>query len=257
VADDAYGGYWNPAGLAQLQDSSIGTMYSERFGGIVKNQFLSLVFPSGGLSVYRTSIGGIPEVKWGANQKPEQVGVFTDEEVAGFLFLAFRLEEHLFLGANGKLIYHRLYGYQATGYGIDVGAIVKATHWLNFGAVLKDVHGSVVKWKNESAVEDTIPQSIKAGAALRLLDNKVIIASDLDLSDVDLTKTPLFHVGGEIWPHKVIALRAGFSQHNSGDLPKDCWTAGTSLRVGTIQFNYGYAVHTLGDIQRFSLEIFF
>lgn len=257
VADDAYASYWNPAGLAQLQDNSIGMMYSERFGRRVKDQFVSVAFPTMSFSVYRTSVGNIPEVKWGADNKPEQIGTFTDEELAGFLSLAFRLEAHLFLGGNAKYIYHKLYGHQATGYGFDVGALVKATSWFYLGVTVRDVHGSVVKWTNESSHEDTIPLSIKTGAAVRLLDNKITVACDVDLSDVDLTKKPLLHIGGEVCPHKVIALRAGFSQHNSSDLPKDCWTAGASFRIGTVQLDYGYTAHTLGDIQRFSLGIFF
>ncbi len=64
VVDDASSGYWNPAGLYKVQGQQAQFMHSERFGGLVKYDYLGYGRSDGatglGASLYRTDVGDIP-----------------------------------------------------------------------------------------------------------------------------------------------------------------------------------------------------
>ena len=63
VADDATAGYWNPAGLYLIDGQEAQFMHSERFGGIVKYDYLGYARSNGttglGASLFRTDVGDI------------------------------------------------------------------------------------------------------------------------------------------------------------------------------------------------------
>ena len=63
VADDATAGYWNPAGLIRIEGQEAQFMHSERFGGIVKYDYLGYGRSNGttglGASLFRTDVGDI------------------------------------------------------------------------------------------------------------------------------------------------------------------------------------------------------
>ena len=63
VADDATAGYWNPAGLFRINGQEAQFMHSERFGGIVKYDYLGYGRSNGitglGASLFRTDVGDI------------------------------------------------------------------------------------------------------------------------------------------------------------------------------------------------------
>jgi len=63
VSDDATAGYWNPAGLASLEGQQAMLMHSERFGGLVRYDYLGYARSDGttglGASLFRTDVGDI------------------------------------------------------------------------------------------------------------------------------------------------------------------------------------------------------
>lgn len=65
VADDATAAYWNPAGLVSLPGREIQLMHSERFGGLVRYDYLAYAQPYGGsaisASLFRTDAGDIAD----------------------------------------------------------------------------------------------------------------------------------------------------------------------------------------------------
>ena len=65
LVDDATAGYWNSAALASLQDRQVHLMHAERFSGLVDQDFLAIVTPSGRLdgvavSLLRLGVDNIP-----------------------------------------------------------------------------------------------------------------------------------------------------------------------------------------------------
>lgn len=65
VADDATAAYWNPAGLVGLDGREIQLMHSERFGGLVRYDYLAYAQPYAGsavsASMFRTDAGDIAD----------------------------------------------------------------------------------------------------------------------------------------------------------------------------------------------------
>jgi hypothetical protein len=63
VVDDASAGYWNPAGLYMIDGQEAQFMHSERFGGIVRYDYLGYGRSDGstglGASLFRTDVGDI------------------------------------------------------------------------------------------------------------------------------------------------------------------------------------------------------
>lgn len=63
VADDVTAGYWNPAGLWKISGQQAQFMHSERFGGIVRYDYLGYGRSDGttglGASLFRTDVGDI------------------------------------------------------------------------------------------------------------------------------------------------------------------------------------------------------
>lgn len=65
VADDGTAAYWNPAGLASLNDQSVMLMHSERFGGLINYDYLAYSRGNGSTalaaSLFRTDVGKIKD----------------------------------------------------------------------------------------------------------------------------------------------------------------------------------------------------
>ncbi|NOQ23091.1 MAG: hypothetical protein GQ565_10655 [Candidatus Aegiribacteria sp.] len=63
IADDASAGYWNPSGLHLIDGQEAQLMHSERFGGIVRYDYLGYGRSDGstgyGVSLFRTDVGDI------------------------------------------------------------------------------------------------------------------------------------------------------------------------------------------------------
>src|SRR3989339_1100451 len=68
VANDVTAGYYNPAGLANLNYPQISLMHAEQFGNLVNYDYGAVAIPyktdmSFGLSIIRLSIDGIPDTR--------------------------------------------------------------------------------------------------------------------------------------------------------------------------------------------------
>src|SRR3989304_4818753 len=68
VANDVTAGYYNPAGLANLNYPQISLMHSEQFGDLVNYDYGAVAIPYGndmsfGLSIIRLGVDGIPDTR--------------------------------------------------------------------------------------------------------------------------------------------------------------------------------------------------
>src|SRR3989339_1175485 len=68
IANDVTAGYYNPAGLANLNYPQLSLMHSEQFGNLVNYDYAAVGIPYGtdmsfGLSVIRLGVDGIPDTR--------------------------------------------------------------------------------------------------------------------------------------------------------------------------------------------------
>ncbi len=212
-SNDASSGYWNPAGLRQLQTQyDFGFMHAQYFAGIANYDYLGFAtridsLSTLGISAIRFGIDDIPDTRflYDANGalNYDNIRFFSAADYA-FLFSYARTLKvlgGLDIGGNIKII-HRSAGSfaKAWGYGIDIG-LKKEIRNLSLGMMFRDVTGTYNTWSHstelladvytqtgnaipESSIEITLPKII-LGAGYRL-DIKEIV-SVLITADLEFT----------------------------------------------------------------------
>lgn len=158
---DGTSGYWNPAGLVNVQgEPQLNLMHAEYFAGIGKYDFASLVLPMKnqqrvlGLTLLRFAVDDIPNtiflVEPDGTINFSKIETFSSADYAFLLSLAqakkFKNGLHIDGGVNAKII-HRKAGKFASawGFGFDAGVQMQYKRW-KFGVVARDVTTTFNAW---------------------------------------------------------------------------------------------------------------
>jgi len=195
LANDGTAGYWNPAGLSEINYPQVILMHANRFSGEVNYDYLSVSLPWNdknaiGISVIRLGIDRIPDTRnalldygfdnlSGTNDEGEGNGIldpgsherldiskiryFSNTDYA-FLFSFSKVKNKaISYGANIKLLRRSIGENSALGVGFDVGILYKADSGLRLGANLMDITTTLVAWDN--GTKELISPTIKTGLA--------------------------------------------------------------------------------------------
>jgi hypothetical protein len=192
---DAYSGYWNPAGLARLnQNTSIGLMHAEYFAGIAKLDFASYAkkiddHQTFGASVLRFGVDNIPNTidlyDPSGNVDYSRISYFSTADYAFIFSYAQNLlpqkikskfpnmkAQHQW-GANAKVIYRHIGSFaQSWGFGFDFGYQGQYKNW-SWAVVGKDITGTFNAWSYQL---DAKTQSVFASTGNVLPENNWEIA---------------------------------------------------------------------------------
>jgi hypothetical protein len=164
-AGDATSGYWNPAGLTEVNSNSQASlMHAEYFAGIGKYDFGSVAVPIGdpeknmrtlGLSLLRFAVDDIPNtlflVEPDGTINYNNITSFSSADYAVLISYAqvlFEDEERTFsFGTNAKIV-HRSVGRfaKAWGFGLDAGLQYR-TKSLSLGVMAKDITTTFNAWR--------------------------------------------------------------------------------------------------------------
>lgn len=247
IADDSNACFYNPAGLSQIKDRQISTMTAtltedRKYNSI--NAVSSLGEKSTlGISWLGFEIG--PIEKWDINNN--FLGTFTARQDLYILSYGMGLKKGLSLGANIKSYSQKIDTYSSYGMGFDLGvlynfpSIPKSFDSFSVGLLFQDLGGTYITWN--TGTKETLPNNIKFGIGIKLMDEKLVCAMDYD-------KRTNFHTGLEYWINNMIGLRLGTE--------KDNFTFGTSLTLQNYEIHYAFVQEkNLGDGQRVSLGIHF
>ena len=207
---DATAGFWNPAGLANLEgDMQVSLMHAEWFASIGKYDYLGIAKPLSdgkrtlGLSLIRFGIDNIPNTlslyEEDGTINYDNISPFSAVDYAAIFSYAQKLgKEGLSVGGNVKII-HRSIGpfADAWGFGLDVGLQYKTKDFI-FGVMGKDITSTINAWSfnfteeekqvlqltgNEipiSSTEATLPRII-LGAAYQKRFNKIGVLAELNI----------------------------------------------------------------------------
>jgi hypothetical protein len=163
TANDAMAGFWNPAGLMNINDDlQLGLMHAEYFSGNAKYDYGSIMKSiSGkkrvvGLSILRFAVDDIPNTI----DYVQPDGSFDESKLKSIsagdyaFLLSYAQALKIFknpdietnVGGNAKIIYRHL-GKMANawGFGIDLGVQAKYKKW-RFGVMVKDVTTTYTAW---------------------------------------------------------------------------------------------------------------
>ncbi len=245
-AEDGFGIYYNPAGLAFLDERHVALTYS----------FLSLdrqfhfagysmpLKPHAGLGVSwlhagvndiegRTSTGQIDEVY--------QTG--EDVFMASF---ANSILPQLSLGLNFKILHHQMLDIDATGVGFDFGVLYRPFDWLAAGIQFKDLLSGYT-WNTQELFNEEggnyteqFLQVVKFGLAVRPVA-QLAISGDVEVSEENAWQT---HIGAEYLYRDLAYLRVGMNNASP--------TFGAGLAYGFLadidtQLDYGLLLSVAGE----------
>lgn len=281
LAQDVSAGYWNPAGLSQLAYPEGAYMHAERFAGVVSFDYGSLAIPINarstiGLSFFRSGVNDIKNTldAWDPERnqpKPNPENYFKSfsaADMAFFLSYARLINEHLSIGASGKIIRRNIGDFaDAWGYSFDVGVRYQTGRFV-FGANLQDVARMRQSWtvnqeafgNFEETFGETLPQGgvqvvnpvarLGSGVIFPMGDSQFTVGLDVDLDFNGLETYYMnmgnvsFHprIGTEFSYKGVVALRAGMSnvmmsERYGLDVTP---TVGAGLQIKQFAIDYGF-----------------
>lgn len=256
VADDINALYWNPAGIAQIEEKQATFMYSDWLAEI-KYNYLGYVHSEqilGGIiggAITLLDSGSIPKYDITSTNEPINLNTtYEGKDIALAVSYAREMLENCSLGATLKYIKMKIDTKTSSGFGLDVGCLYRpqvenltlSTVVQNFGPELK----AFVKEK------DGLPLNFKVGGAYKLLDNALTLSLDVNFPSDNKTN---FNFGTEYWIKETLAIRAGYKTLTKKELRSSDLTFGMGIRLPIgIGLDYAYCDYgDLDDTHRVSL----
>jgi len=275
IADDVTSGYYNPAGLANINYPQLSLMHSEQFGNLVNYDYGAVAIPfqedmSFGLSVMRLAVDGIPDTRNAlidgqtgqlitdinnmyARLDYSRITEFSNQDWAFYLTFAKRQWKDFYWGANIKIIRRDIAEFGATGIGFDIGAYWMPIENLSVGGNLQDATTTLVAWS--TGTNELISPTLKVGSAYRIteiLGGYIMPAVDFDIRFENRQFATQFNVGpvsfdahaGLEWNIKnIVYIRGGYSDVKQ-------FTAGAGVRLPKLNIDYSFARFSQSELDR-------
>jgi len=276
VADDVTAGYYNPAGLANLNYPQVSLMHSEQFGDLVNYDYGAVGIPFGtdmsfGLSIMRLGVDGIPDTRNalvdglnndvvifdinqpGARLDPDLITEFSNQDWAFYLTFAKRQSENFYWGANIKIIRRDIAEFGATGIGFDVGAFYVPIENLTIGANFQDVTTTLIAW--DTGRNELVSPTLKLGSAYKItgfLGGYIMPVLDFDIRFENRRFASQFNLGPvsfdmraglEVDISNLVYIRGGYSDVKQ-------FTVGAGVKLPKLNIDYSFARFSESEIDR-------
>ena len=279
IVDDVTAGYWNPAGLNQINSNiQLGLMHSEYFAGIAKYDYGAIA-----ARIDEKSVAAFSFIRFGVDDIPnttdlidaegnidyDRITTFSSADY-GFIFSYGRtLKKGLNIGVNAKIIHRQIGDFaRSWGFGLDAGLQYNTGNWF-FGAMARDITSTFNAWSfslsddmknvfaltgNEiptNSLEITLPKLILSSARKFKLTPNFSALADLDVDvtfdgmrNVLISSAPISidpHIGIEISYKNIIFLRGGVGNiQNETDI--------NGKKIKTFQPNMGIGLKIKNSI---------
>ena len=218
VADDATAGFWNPAGLVQIQMRTFGASFRKmtldrRLGYIT---YCQPIRKEATISLSWTN-AGVSDVM-GRNEEGEITEEIKNYENAVELFFARKILNELSVGVRIGYVQYNLANISAYGLGFGFSAFGKPIQKLRLGAAVENL-GMKYSWtsgdywkrfdRRGSSSKDEFPINLRFGASYLLLEDRILVCSEIDKNAKQKEK---IHLGIEGWILENLAARAGYDK---------------------------------------------
>jgi hypothetical protein len=275
IANDVTAGYYNPAGLANLNYPQISLMHSEQFGNLVNYDYAAVGIPYGkdmsfGLSVMRLGVDGIPDTRNAlidgqtgeltndinniyARLDYSRITEFSDQDWAFYLTFAKRHSDNFYWGANIKVVRRDIAEYNATGVGFDVGAYYTPIENLHLGLNAQDITTTLIAW--DTGRNELVSPTLKLGSAYvfeGFLGGYLMPALDFDVrfenrqyaSNFNLGPVSFdMHAGLEVNIENIVYVRGGYNDVKQ-------FTVGAGVKLPKLNIDYSFARFSESEIDR-------
>lgn len=279
MADDASALYYNPAGVALLEQKELMITHIE-YPADIQYEFLGLVLPTPqwygnvGIALYWLHMDDMPVTTY---EHPRGTGqTFTAADMALGLTYSASLTDHFSLGITLKYINSFLETEKATGWAADVGTFYQTGfRGFNISMIIANF-GPDMKFITETY---PLPIDFRFGTSINIIDQgnqKLTWALQASRPNDNLEK---FNSGLEYWFNDTFALRVGkkfnYDYVNNGNLIEETgfeerrdfdvtsgMTFGGGLRLPfssyTMQIDYAFQnMGYLDNVHRFSFDLRF
>ncbi len=251
-AHDAAAGYWNPAGLADIECVSFTAMYA---AGMAHDRIYNYIgfgwtpsqvtnYGTFGISWLNSGTKDILKYDGSGNYK----GTFKDMNNVFLVSWAFKNEfkDRMFsFGFSFKVVNMDIDDYSKTGVGGDAGIKFVVDPRVAIGLMVQDIGTKVDDW--------TVPTTVRVGLAIYPLGEDHSLCIPIDYGNTRHRRDETLHLGAEYnWEfaeNYSAALMAGI---NDGD-----FAIGLGFKVSKIRLDYAYVtekVEFLNQNHRISLS---
>ncbi len=168
---DVNSGYWNPAGLVNLEDNQLALMHSSYFANIANYNYVAFAKPiddrsAVAISLIRFGVDDILDttqlIDDQGNINYDRISTFSTADYGITLSYARRLPlDGLSYGVNAKII-RRIIGdfASAWGFGLDLGIQFETGNDWKFGVMARDITTTYNSWKIDEDKFATISGAI-------------------------------------------------------------------------------------------------
>ena len=224
--------YYNPATMG-LSDKSQLMLTHREWVGDTRTEYLGAFVPMGkfrfGIGINITTIDNI-EIRMapGASQ-----GTFSSRNSAIGLSASYDFE-NLLIGFTGKFLYEKILIDEASGYGLDFGAIYKTPWAVQLGLSINNI-GSMNALRDQSS---SLPTLIRFGGS-KTFNFETINSSVTPVAEVvSVFKEHKAHIqfGSEFCYQNMFSLRAGFQTGYGAKF----FSAGVGFKYNIFVIDYAF-----------------
>lgn len=248
-AHDASAGYWNPAGLSEIDFINVTTMYSASMSDDRTYNYFAyghrFDFGALGISWIGSGIDDI-EARESNTQEPDELFDWRDNI---FLFSYGNEVGNFLVGANFKVVSgknnYSADSYSKTGVGFDCGFKLEASDEITLGVAFKDLGTKIG--------DDRVPANYLFGAAIYPLYGFTFTA---DVEKIEHRKDLKFHFGGEY----TYEFSTDYFASLRGGVNDGAFAIGAGLKIYKFDLDYAYiteAEEFMGENHRISFSINF
>jgi hypothetical protein len=251
VADDGTGGFYNPAGLTQLTKRTFGAFYRKmtldrRLTYVTYSQ---PILQEAALSLAWVNAGVADVMGRDADGNPTEE--ISNYQNAVELFLGRKIIEQLSVGIGIGYVQYNLANINSYGVRFGFSGLGRPTPQLRLGVAVENIAmkyswTSGEYWKTidpeilGSSVEEEFPINVKLGASYLLLEDRVLLSSEIEKNQKQEAR---LHFGAEGWALKNLAGRIGCDRGS--------FTFGAGLkqeiRSTVLEFDYAFVNSRVGD----------
>jgi len=225
IADQGEAVLYNPAGLGQIHSAKLsllgGSLYGNTYQSVLAYNMPWATYGTFGL----TYVGAFGTLEETPDSDGNFIAAADGMNNSGVIISYAKTFSAFGIGLAPKLLFSRLSDEQAMAFDVDAGFMLypisiiianKSTSKLPFdmvtlGVSAKNLLGATMDYSG-SGMEPANPRIIRAGLGLRLLDNRVKLASDISYMLIkDGDGVFGWYEGLEVYPAKLLALRAGIN----------------------------------------------
>ncbi|MCB4756858.1 MAG: PorV/PorQ family protein [Elusimicrobia bacterium] len=243
VSDDASAPYYNPAGLAYLDEHQFMAMHAPLFMNSNYN-YLATANPFGDK---RGTIALSDALLYSNKfETRDQTNILTDSNASMSHNAVIASYAHvlpwryLAAGVNAKLIQQKVVGYSGNGLGWDLGLMYRKTPLLSIGASFANINSPKVKLDTTADVYRPVT---RVGLASEVIKEKLTLAVDI----IKVSKeSSLYAAGAELSPTKLFQLRAGYGANQS-------YTFGLGIKINPFRIDYAFSDTDLGVFNKVSV----